>query len=127
MFPFLLRGPQSLCWLCFQYSHRQDIKLALKELCESKSYLKGCLPRKGVIAVSLYALSHAMKAQNEGRGVDLRFLEPRRYMGLAGQRHAPVALPPGKGSGTPPQFEPRTVQPIASRCTDYTIWAAQIS
>jgi len=67
-----------------------------------------------------------MKAWNKGRGIGLRFLEPRRYMGLAGQRHAPAALPPGKGSGIPPAFEPRTVQPIACRYTDYTSWAAQI-
>jgi len=56
-----------------------------------------------------------MKARYEGRGIGLRFLEPRRYVGLAGQRDASVALPPGKGSGIPPEFEPRTAQPIASR------------
>ena len=64
-------------------------------------------------------------------------------MGLRGQRHAPAALPPGKSPGThfiggwvgpragldgcgksrppPPGFDPRTVQPIASRCTDRAI------
>jgi len=60
-------------------------------------------------------------------------------MGVGGQRHAPAALPPGKtryplygrlvgghrtgldrcGKSVPPAgFEPRTVQPVASRCTD---------
>ena len=60
-------------------------------------------------------------------------------MGLGGQRHAPAVLPPGKRPGThciggwlglrtglsgcgksrpPPGFEPRTVQPVASRRTD---------
>jgi len=60
-------------------------------------------------------------------------------MGVGGQRHAPAALPPGKTryvlyrrlggpqgrSGRvrkispPPGFDPRTVQPVASRYTDW--------
>jgi len=59
-------------------------------------------------------------------------------MGLGGERHAPAALPPGKDpvpvvqeagwapeavwtdaeNLTPAGFDPRTVQPIASRYTD---------
>jgi hypothetical protein len=60
-------------------------------------------------------------------------------MGLDGQRHAPAALSPGKGPGNnrtggrvgsqdrsgrvqeilpPPEFDLRTVQPVASRHTD---------
>ena len=66
-------------------------------------------------------------------------------MGVGGQRHAPAALPPGKTrypwytrldgpqgrSGwlrkisPPPEFDPRTVQPVASRYTDYAIPAHQ--
>ena len=63
-------------------------------------------------------------------------------MGVGGQRHAPVALPPGNRSGThciggwvglragldwcgksrpPPGFDLRTVQPVASRCNDRAI------
>jgi len=62
-------------------------------------------------------------------------------MGVGGQRHAPAALLPVKiryplywrlggpqgRSGrvrklsTPPGFDPRTVQPVASRYTDWTI------
>ena len=62
-------------------------------------------------------------------------------MGVGGQRHAPAALPPGKTpyplyrrlggpqgrsgrvrkSSPPPGFDPRTVQPIASRYTDCAI------
>ena len=62
-------------------------------------------------------------------------------MGVGGQRHAPAALPPGKtryqlyrrlggpqgGFGRvrkispPPGFDPRTVQPVASRYTDWAI------
>ena len=62
-------------------------------------------------------------------------------MGVGGQRHAPAALSPGKTryplhrrlgglqsrSGQvrkispPPGFDPRTVQPVASRYTDYDI------
>jgi len=61
--------------------------------------------------------------------------------GVGGQRHAPAALPPGKircllyrrlggpqgrcgrvrTLSTPPEFNPRTVQPVASRCTDCAI------
>jgi hypothetical protein len=59
-----------------------------------------------------------MKARNKSKGIGLRFLEPRHYMQLAGQRHSPAALPPENSSGIPPEFEPRTVQPIASRYTD---------
>ena len=63
--------------------------------------------------------------------------------GVGGQRHAPAAFTPGKTryplyrrvggpqgrSGwvqkisPPPGFDPWTIQPIASRYTDYTIWA----
>ena len=61
-------------------------------------------------------------------------------MGEGGQRHAPAALPPGKDpvpivqeagwapgpvwtgvenlASPPPGFDPRTVQPVASRYTD---------
>jgi hypothetical protein len=64
-------------------------------------------------------------------------------MGVGGQRHAPAALPPGQdpvhivkeagyvdpGAGLdgcgksrpPPGFDPRAVQPVASRYTDYAI------
>ena len=65
-------------------------------------------------------------------------------MGMGGQHHAPAALPPGKTryplyrrlggpkgrSGrvrkiSPPLwFDPRTVQPVASRYTD---WAIQVA
>ena len=64
-------------------------------------------------------------------------------MGMGGQHHAPAALPPGKiryplyrrlgwpqgRSGRvrkispPPEFDPRTVQPVASRYIDYAIQA----
>ena len=64
-------------------------------------------------------------------------------MGVGGQQHALAALPPGKTryplyrklggpqgrSGRvqkispPPEFDPRTVQPVASRHTDWAILA----
>jgi len=67
-------------------------------------------------------------------------------MRVGGQRHAPAALAPGKTryplyrrlggpqgrSGqvrkiwSPPGFDPRTVQPVASRYTDYVIPAHQL-
>jgi len=60
---------------------------------------------------------------------------------VGGQGHAPAALPPGKSryplyrklvgtqdrfelvrkTSPPPAFDPRTVQPVASRYTDWTI------
>ena len=63
-------------------------------------------------------------------------------MGMGGQHHALAALRPGRRPGThcvggwvdpragldgcgksrlPLGFDPQTVQPVASRCTDYTI------
>jgi hypothetical protein len=62
-------------------------------------------------------------------------------MGVGGQRHAPAALPPVKTryplyrrlggpqgrsgrvrrNSPPPGFDPRTVQPVASRYTDWAI------
>jgi hypothetical protein len=54
-------------------------------------------------------------------------------MRVGGQLHAPAALPPRKRPGahciggwvrkisSPPGFDPRTVQPVASRYTDYAI------
>jgi hypothetical protein len=63
-------------------------------------------------------------------------------MGVDGQRQAPSTLPPGKRADTlriggwvgfragldgygksrpPPEFDPRTTQPLASRYTDYAI------
>jgi hypothetical protein len=68
-------------------------------------------------------------------------------MGVSGQRHAPAALPPGKRPGThctgswvgpraglgrvlkispPPEFDPRTVQHVASRYTDCAIPAHSV-
>ena len=86
-----------------------------------------------------FYLEQATKAQRRSRCIALLFLQPRRQMGMGGQRHAPAALPPGKRPGThciggwvgpragldgcgksrpPPGFDPRTVQPVASRYTD---------
>jgi hypothetical protein len=41
-----------------------------------------------------------MMAQRRSRVIALLFLQPRRSMGVGGQRHAPAALPPGKKPGT---------------------------
>jgi hypothetical protein len=41
-----------------------------------------------------FILEQATKAQRGSRGIALLFLQPRRYMGMYGQRHAPAALPP---------------------------------
>ena len=62
-------------------------------------------------------------------------------MGVGGQRHGPAALPPGKTRypmyrrlggpqgrsewvrkiSPPPGFDPQTIQPVASRYTDWAI------
>ena len=64
-------------------------------------------------------------------------------MGVGSQRHAPAALPPrktryplyrrlGGPQGRmrkilpPPGFDPRTVQPVASRYTDWVVPAALV-
>ena len=72
------------------------------------------------------------------RGTALLFHNLSTQMGVGGQHHAPAALPPGKTgyplyrrlSGAqgrygrvrkispPPGFDPRIVQPVASRYTD---------
>ena len=72
------------------------------------------------------------------RGIALPFHDLGTYDGGGGQHHAPAALPPGKTRyplyrrlGEPqsqsgkmwkispsPGFDPRTVQPVASRYTD---------
>jgi hypothetical protein len=65
-------------------------------------------------------------------------------MGVSGQRHAPAVLPPAmtryllykklgglqgqsgrvRKISPPPGFDPRTVQPVASRCADWVIPAS---
>ena len=47
------------------------------------------------------SLEQATKAQRGSRDIALIFLEPLRYMGVSGQRHAPAALPPGKETRYP--------------------------
>jgi hypothetical protein len=81
------------------------------------------------------------KAQSGGRGIALLFLD----LGAV-QHHAPAALPPGRTryplyrrlggpqgqSGRvrkispPPGFDPRTVQPVASRYADWAIPAPDV-
>ena len=43
-----------------------------------------------------YTLEQATKDQRGNRRIALLFLQPRRLMGVGGQRHAPAALPPRK-------------------------------
>jgi hypothetical protein len=43
-----------------------------------------------------FILEKATKAQRGSRCIALLFLQPRRYMGVGGQRHAPTDLLPGK-------------------------------
>jgi len=42
------------------------------------------------------SLEQATKTQRGSRDIALLFLQPRRYMGVCGQRQAPATLPPGK-------------------------------
>ena len=41
-----------------------------------------------------------IKQQTGNKATAILFLQPRRYVGLGGQHHAPAALPPGKKFGT---------------------------
>ena len=73
---------------------------------------------------------HAKQAQRQGSGISI-YTHPRhrRYKAEDGRRQAPVALPQVQGGGpqgrsglarkicSSPWFEPRTVQPVASRYT----------
>ena len=43
-----------------------------------------------------FSLEQATEVQRESRYIALFFLQPRRQMGVGGQRHGPAALPPGK-------------------------------
>ena len=43
-----------------------------------------------------FTLEQAMKTQRRSRGIASLFLQPRRYVDVGGERHAPVATPPGK-------------------------------
>ena len=81
-----------------------------------------------------FTLEQATKAQRGSRGIAVLFLQPRRWMVVDGQRHAPAALLPGKtryplyrrlcGSQDRPEqvrkilpqpgFDPRTVQSVAA-------------
>ena len=90
-----------------------------------------------------FSLEQAMKKKRRSRGIALLFLYTRCYMGVGGQRQAQIPLPPGRtryplyrrlgGPQSrseqvqkimhPPGFNPRSVQPVASRCTDYAILA----
>jgi hypothetical protein len=76
------------------------------------------------------------QAQRADTGIPVSFRE-----GVCGQHHAPAALPPGKTRyplyrrlggpqgrservrkiSLPPEFDPRTVHPVASRYTDWAI------
>jgi hypothetical protein len=103
-----------------------------------------CLNCWPVLVLSVkvkFDLEQTTKTQKGSRGIAVLFVEPRRYMGLGGQRHTSDALPPGKTrypvfrklggfqkrSGQvrkispPPEYDPRTVQPVANRYTDYAV------
>jgi hypothetical protein len=87
-----------------------------------------------------------MKAQRGNRGILCSFFNLDARYGVGGQRHAPAALPPGMTryplywrlgrpqagldgswkSRLPAGFDPRTVQPVASRYTDWAIAAHYI-
>ena len=90
-----------------------------------------------------FTLSQATKALRENRGIALLYFRPLHWMGVRGQRHAPAAPYPRERPGThciegwmglragldwcgkfrpppsPPEFDPRTFQPVGSCYTDY--------
>jgi len=86
-----------------------------------------------------FTLEQATKTQRTGRDIALLFPWPWRYIEVCGQRHDPAVLPTGKTryplyralggaqgrSGRVRkiwplrEFDPRTVQPVASHYTDW--------
>jgi hypothetical protein len=66
--------------------------------CDPHSLLCGHAegPQHDRISNVKFTLEQSMKAQRESRCIDLLFLQPRRCMGVGGQRHTPAALLPGK-------------------------------
>jgi hypothetical protein len=77
----------------------------------------------------------ATRAHREGRGMVLLCFKTSALEGVRGQRHAPAAFYPRERPGThctegwdrsgrlrkispPSEFDPRTVQPVASRYID---------
>ena len=78
-----------------------------------------------------------LQVQRGGEGVALIHLQRRRQKNVGGQHQVPAALSPGKTgvhhiggwvgpsaaldntqNPAPPEFDPRTVQPVAGRYTD---------
>ena len=47
----------------------------------------------------MFTLEQATKAQRGSRGIALLFFNSGASLGVGGQGHAPVALPPGKRPG----------------------------
>ena len=86
-----------------------------------------------------FTLEQATKAQRGSRGIALLFFLTSALDRVGGQRDAPATLLPGKTQyplyrrlggpqgqsgqvwkiSLPPGFNPRTIQPIVSRYTDY--------
>jgi len=64
-------------------------------------YDRGVLLQFQCTKVTLqFTVQQAAKAQRGSRGIALLFLYPRRYMGVAGQRHVLATLPLEKRPGT---------------------------
>ena len=95
-----------------------------------------------------FMLQEAMKAQRGSRGIALPFFLTWTLDGVGAQHHAPAVLPPGKSryplymrlggpqgrsarvqkiSPPPPGLDPWTVQPVASRYTDWAIPAPRMN
>jgi hypothetical protein len=98
--------------------------------------LKKVKVRVKVTLVQALRFCTGRTAHRRSRGIALLFHDQRHYKGVRGQRHDPAALYPREKPGThctrgwvglsgqvrkmspPPGFDPRTVQPVASRYTD---------
>jgi hypothetical protein len=107
------------------------------------SRMPNCPLRYNVIKVVKFALEQVSKAHSTDRGIALPFLELRRYMGWV-VNATPPSLYPREREGYPfcrrqdrpqgrfgrmskilplPGFDPRTVQTVADRYTDYAMTA----
>ena len=81
--------------ICLSYKAPTITTSYCTDLIDQTPTLDGVKSCKVKVKVK-FTLEQAAKAQRGSRCIALLFLQPRRQMGVGGQRHAPAALSPGK-------------------------------
>jgi hypothetical protein len=110
-------------------AHRGSTCIALLRLCTGRT------SHRGSTGIALLRLCTDRTAHRGSRGIALLFHDQRHQKGIRGQRHTPTVFTPGKARyllyrwlgwtpgpvwtdaeiSTPLGFDPRIVQPVASR------------